>query len=133
MLASLLTRRTFTFTIANMSASANTVDWMQVNKLKDDKEVLLVDVRDPKEIEETGLIPGAINIPLNTLENALKNVTPEEFLTRYNREKPEMDTALIFSCRSGNRAGRALTIASNLGYKNVKNYTGGWLDWEKHL
>lgn len=46
-----------------MSASANTVDWMQVNKLKDDKEVLLVDVRDPKEIEETGLIPGAINIP----------------------------------------------------------------------
>ncbi|KAI4460212.1 thiosulfate sulfurtransferase rdl2 mitochondrial-related [Holotrichia oblita] len=125
--------RALTFTIANMSSVANAVDWTQINKLKDNKEVLLVDVREPKEIQESGIIPGAINIPLGTLENALKNVSSEEFLTTYNRQKPQINTPLIFSCRSGNRSSKAETIALNLGYKDVKNYLGGWLDWEKHL
>jgi rhodanese-related sulfurtransferase len=34
-----------------------------VKGLKNDKNVLLIDVREPSELEKTGTIPGSINIP----------------------------------------------------------------------
>ncbi|GJQ81678.1 putative heat shock protein [Trypoxylus dichotomus] len=116
-----------------MASAANSIGWSEVNELKDDKNVLLVDVREPKELQETGIIPCAINIPLGTLENAFKDLTPEEFQAKYQREKPKTDTPLVFSCRSGNRSAKALNIAVGLGYTNTKNYVGGWNDWAKHL
>ncbi|KRT80470.1 hypothetical protein AMK59_7742 [Oryctes borbonicus] len=133
MLTSLLARRTFTFSVTSMSSAAKAIGWSEVNQLKDDEGVLLIDVREPKELLETGIIPGAINIPVATLEDVLKNLTPEEFLAKYQREKPQRDTPIVFSCRSGNRSTKALDIALNLGYTNLKNYTGGWNDWAKHL
>ena len=38
------------------------------------KQVFLLDVRQPKELEEEGAIKGAINIPLGTLADRLSRV-----------------------------------------------------------
>lgn len=35
----------------------------QVKALKDDQSYLLIDVREPLELKETGILPGSINIP----------------------------------------------------------------------
>lgn len=32
-------------------------------------------------------------------------------------------------CRSGNRAGKACTLATDAGYTDVLNYKGGWMEW----
>jgi rhodanese-related sulfurtransferase len=37
-------------------------------KLESKKKPIVVDVREPKEIAESGAIPGAIHIPMNKLE-----------------------------------------------------------------
>lgn len=37
-------------------------------KLESGKNIVLVDVREPKEIKEGGAIPGAIHIPMAQLE-----------------------------------------------------------------
>ncbi|GJQ81676.1 putative heat shock protein [Trypoxylus dichotomus] len=98
-----------------------------------DPSVLIIDVRQPIELIETGVIPNSINIPLDKLENTLKNQTPQSFLQQYKRQKPPFDTTIIFTCRSGKRSGQAQKIALNLGFVNTKNYGGGWLEWEANL
>ncbi|KAJ8936896.1 hypothetical protein NQ318_010923 [Aromia moschata] len=109
-----------------------TVSYEEVRKLKDDPKYLLIDVREPSELQENGSIPGAINIPLNEVEPALVKLTPVEFQEKYGRDKPDKDFNIIFSCRSGRRSGIAQEKAKGLGYRNVYNYVGSWLDWEKH-
>lgn len=91
-------------------------------------EVLLIDVRRPEELAGTGTIPTSINVPLNVVGEELK-LDAQTFESKYGRPKPNHDTPLIFSCRSGVRAGHAATIACQLGFTNVKNYVGSWLDY----
>ncbi|XP_049820335.1 rhodanese domain-containing protein CG4456-like isoform X2 [Aethina tumida] len=109
------------------------VTFDDVFKLKDDPNVLIIDVREPSELQETGSIPRSINIPLNDVESVLKDLPNNEFEEKYGRTKPDFNFPIIFSCRSGKRAGQALEIAKNLGYKNLSNYKGSWLDWAQHI
>lgn len=43
--------------------SDNTVNFDQVKQFTKDPNVLIVDVREPNELEETGRIDNSINIP----------------------------------------------------------------------
>ena len=45
------------------SHARTVITYEELKELIKKHEVLLVDVREPKEIEQTGLMPGAINIP----------------------------------------------------------------------
>jgi len=40
-------------------------------KLETSKKVVVVDVREPKEIAEDGAIPGAIHIPMGQIEKRM--------------------------------------------------------------
>lgn len=40
----------------------------------------------------------------------------DTFKERYEREKPELNTDIIFTCKSGRRAAIAVDQAINLGY-----------------
>ncbi|GJQ81675.1 putative heat shock protein [Trypoxylus dichotomus] len=99
----------------------------------EDPSVLIIDVRQPIELQQTGVIPNSINVPLDILENTLRNQSPESFFQQYQREKPTTSTTIIFTCRTGGRSGQAQTIALNLGFVNAKNYAGGWVEWEANL
>ncbi|KRT86788.1 hypothetical protein AMK59_1707 [Oryctes borbonicus] len=117
----------------NKSAKAAVVSLEELRAAIQDPSILIIDVRQPSELIETGVIPNSINIPLNILEATLRSLSPEAFLQQYQREKPDFDTIIIFTCRSGNRSGQAQNIALNLGYIYAKNYAGGWLEWEANL
>ncbi|XP_078663402.1 rhodanese domain-containing protein CG4456-like isoform X3 [Branchiostoma floridae x Branchiostoma belcheri] len=80
--------------------------------------VQLIDVREPEEIASTGLLPGAINIPLNRLHIDLK-MPEEEFKEKYGVDKPGKDN-LILHCLGGIRSRGALAIAHSLGYEKLQ-------------
>ncbi|MNJ00409.1 molybdopterin biosynthesis protein MoeB [compost metagenome] len=61
------------------------------------------------------MIPGAVHIPLGELPSR-------------HEEIPQTDE-IILVCRSGNRSGKALAYLESLGYKGLKNMTGGMLEW----
>ncbi|WP_234111606.1 MULTISPECIES: rhodanese-like domain-containing protein [Chryseobacterium] len=75
---------------------------------------LLIDVREPMELEMDGEISTAINIPLGEVEER-----KDEIL---NSDKP-----VVIFCRSGNRSGKALDFLNHEGLKNGYN-GGGWAD-----
>ncbi|XP_065371347.1 rhodanese domain-containing protein CG4456-like [Calliphora vicina] len=105
----------------------------EIKDLPNHPEKLLIDVRTPEELVQFGKIPTSINIPLSVVEQELSaNVKAADFKEKYGRDKPATDMQIIFSCRSGKRAQQAAEIAVKLGYTNVKNYKGSWLDWAEH-
>lgn len=79
-------------------------------------DIVLVDVREPHELEEDGFIINAVNIPLNEVRNRI-----EEFDDSYKE--------IIFYCRMGLRGYLAAKILVNLSFKNVCNLSGGILNW----
>ncbi len=89
----------------------------QFVKSHNEKEYLLVDVRQPDEYSE-GHIPGAKFIPLNELVSDLSGLPA-------NRD-------LIFYCHSGGRSLAAASIFFEEGIteKTIYNLEGGILAWE---
>ncbi|MGZ8556986.1 MAG: rhodanese-like domain-containing protein [Chitinophagaceae bacterium] len=75
------------------------------------KSAFLVDVRTAAEFSE-GSVPGAVNIPLDTVVSQLSAFKGKE--------------NIIVFCRSGNRSNQAKVILEQNGFKNVVN--GGTLE-----
>jgi rhodanese-related sulfurtransferase len=76
-------------------------------------EYILVDVRTEMEYE-SGYIPTAVNIPVQSIEQ--------------NPPDVPKDSLVIVYCRSGSRSSRAKLMLEELGYSKVVNF-GGILDW----
>lgn len=108
-----------------------TIKYEELKDLLKNDGVVLIDVREPWEIKEYGLIKGSINIPLGDLQAGLQ-LTPEEFEAKYHKKLPEKSNTLVFSCLAGIRSGRALEVATSLGYNRVHHYSGGFDDWTRH-
>lgn len=107
----------------------------EIKDLPNHKEKLLIDVREPQELIDTGVIPTSINIPRKFKVLILINSPPSQFLVNqvpeklssefskeefaklFKREKPHHDTPLIFSCKIGVRSGNASEFSRQLGYK----------------
>jgi len=82
----------------------------------DDVDPFILDVRTPKEWDETGVIPGAVTITLTELD-------------QYLSELPPLNKPILVYCKAGARGQYALTYLKVLGYKNVKNLKGGIIAW----
>lgn len=89
-----------------------------------------LDVRSPAEVSQTGpLSPSVITFPLNLIQEGAFAMPEKEFQKKYGIAKPLPDERLVFSCKSGMRAGMAADIAAKAGYKNVVVYPGGSAEW----
>ncbi|XP_001604123.2 rhodanese domain-containing protein CG4456 isoform X2 [Nasonia vitripennis] len=106
------------------------VNYDELLKAQKDESILIIDVREDSEIQETGKLPGSIHIPMGEVTNVLTNTTSHEFEQKFSKKKPDKDTKIILSCRSGRRSASVQSEIQKLGYNNAYNYEGGWLDWE---
>jgi len=53
---------------------------------------------------------------VDDVKNVFLNLSKEEFEERYGKHKPDKDTKIIFSCRSGRRSGIVQETVQKLGY-----------------
>lgn len=84
----------------------------QKTKQTTKNETFYVDVRTTAEFAQ-GSVKGAINIPLDQIENQLA-----KFKGKKN---------IVVFCRSGNRSSQAKVILEQNGFTNIKN-GGSWED-----
>lgn len=92
---------------------------------------ILIDTREPSELQSTGTIPGSINIPITSKPDSFF-LTEEEFEDRFGFERPGKDQEVVFYCKAGVRSRAAAELAKQGGWRNVAEYSGSWLDWEKN-
>lgn len=78
----------------------------------------LVDVREAGEYEE-GHLPGAVLIPLNTLEDSISEIDPKKETITY--------------CASGVRSRAAAQILGREGFQKVFSMEGGIRAWRGHV
>ncbi|CAH0407233.1 unnamed protein product [Chilo suppressalis] len=105
------------------------VSYEDMLKVIHQPEKVIIDVRNPDEVNATGKIPSSINIPLNTVQDALTSMSDDDFKKHFQRTKPSSSDELIFYCQSGRRSSEALDKALKLGYSKSKTYLGSWNDW----
>jgi rhodanese-related sulfurtransferase len=89
-------------------------------KMKSDG-VLVVDVRDPTEVQQTGRIKGAVNVSRGMLEF---RADPE---SQYYNPAFQKDKTILLHCASGGRSALAGKTLQDMGYTAVFNI-GGFKD-----
>jgi rhodanese-related sulfurtransferase len=87
-------------------------------KLNAGENLFVLDVREPAEYQ-AGHIEGAVNIPIRTLAQNLSKLPADK------------GTPVAVVCKSGIRAAYGTMTLKLVGYKNVKDISGGMLAWEK--
>ncbi|KAG5347692.1 CG445 protein, partial [Acromyrmex charruanus] len=85
-----------------------------------DPNVLIIDVRTPKELKDIGAIPGTINIQSDDVVQEF-DLPGDVFLHKYKKPKPTKDTKIIFFCRSGNRSKCVQKKIMRLRYQEYDN------------
>ncbi len=78
--------------------------------------IVLLDVREPWEAELASL-PGAVLIPLDTLEAALEGL--------------DRDASIVAYCHHGIRSARAVELLRTHGFSDARNLDGGIDAWSR--
>ena len=88
-------------------------------------DTLLVDLRDPRELERDGAIPGAFHCPRGMLEFWIDPESP------YAKPVFSQDKRFVFFCGGGWRSALAAKAAQEMGLKPVAHVAGGFGAWKK--
>ncbi|KAI1127195.1 Rhodanese-like domain-containing protein [Nemania abortiva] len=93
-----------------------------------ESKATLIDVREPGELQSTGRIPGAVNVPITTWPDSF-HISEAEFEDRFGFARPPPDAEVVFYCKAGVRSRAAAGIAREAGWKDVGEYPGSWIEW----
>ncbi len=94
-------------------------------KLHGRDDVVLVDIRDPRELTREGRVPGAFHAPRGMLEFWIDPTSP------YYKETFGQDKKFVFFCAGGMRSVLATKVAQDMGLKPVAHIIGGFGAWKK--
>lgn len=91
----------------------------------DDRNAVLIDLREDSERERDGVIAGSIHAPYASMDSAIK---PNGLLRALAEHT---DRPLVFYCAFGERSALALKKAKEAGLENICHLGGGVGDWDK--
>ena len=94
-------------------------------KLHGGNDVLLVDIRDPRELSRDGKVPGAFHCTRGMLEFWIDPQSP------YYKPQFGEDKKYVFFCAGGMRSALAAQTAQRMGLKPVAHIRGGFGAWKK--
>ena len=107
------------------NAQIETMTPQQAMQAATSGDAVIVDIRDPREIERDGKIPGAFSCTRGMLEFWIDPASP------YAKEFFQQDKTYIFHCAGGMRSALAAKTADDMGLKPVAHMEGGFGAWQK--
>jgi rhodanese-related sulfurtransferase len=111
--------------VAEANAAIETVPAGEAVRLHGRDDVVLVDLRDPRELEREGRIPGAFHCPRGMLEFWIDPESP------YHKPVFAEDKRFVFFCAGGMRSALAAATAQEMGLRPVAHIEGGFGAWQK--
>ena len=88
--------------------------------------VTFVDLRDPRELERDGMIPGAFHCPRGMLEFWVDPESP------YAKPQFQTGNRFVFYCAGGLRSALSALTVHRMGLTNVMHITDGFAGWKAH-
>ena len=101
-----------------------TLDVEAALKLIDNDEVVFVDLRDIRELQRDGKIPGSIHTPRGMIEFWVDPESP------YHKPIFAQNKHFVFYCNKDWRSALATQTVQNMGLENVCQLTGGFTAWQ---
>jgi rhodanese-related sulfurtransferase len=111
--------------LAEADAQVTVLEVAEVQALLGDANVVLVDLRDPRELEREGKMPGAFHCPRGMLEFWIDPESP------YAKPEFQQDKQFVFFCAGGWRSALAAKTAQDMGLRPVAHMRGGFGAWKK--
>ena len=105
------------------NAQIETMSAADVMAAAKNDDVVIVDIRDPREIERDGRIPGAFACTRGMLEFWIDPQSP------YAKPIFQQDKKFIFHCAGGLRSALAAKTAHDMGLTPVAHLGGGFAAW----
>lgn len=87
--------------------------------------VQFVDIRDVRELEHEGVIPGAVHAPRGMLEFWFDPESP------YHRDVFAQDKEYVLFCAAGWRSALATKTLMDMGMERVAHVDGGFKAWKE--
>ena len=85
---------------------------------------ILIDLRDVRELQQQGTVPGAFHAPRGMLEFWADPDSP------YHKPVFRTDKKLVLFCASGLRSALAVRTLQEMGMDNVLDMEGGFTEWK---
>jgi rhodanese-related sulfurtransferase len=111
--------------IDEANAEIETVSAVEVIEAMKGDDVIVVDIRDPREIERDGRIPGAFSCTRGMLEFWIDPESP------YAKPVFQENKKFIFHCAGGMRSALAAKTAHDMGLTPVAHMAGGFAAWRE--
>jgi len=110
--------------VAEAMAQVRTYSVDEVKARLGDPHVQVVDIRDVRELEREGTVPGCINAPRGMLEFWVDPASPY-----YKPVFGDDSTEFILFCGAGWRSALATQALQAMGMTNVAHIDGGFTEW----
>jgi len=86
-------------------------------------DVQLLDIRDVRERQALGWIPGALHVPRGMLEFWVDPTSP------YYRGRVDPEKRIVLYCAAGGRSALAADVLREMGFPNVAHLEVGFNGW----
>ena len=90
-----------------------------------DEDFLLVDIRDPRELDREGRIPGALHAPRGMLEFWVDPASP------YYKPVFGEGKKYVFFCAAAGRSALAVKTLQDMGMENIAQLGDGFKGWKE--
>ncbi|MGE0418256.1 MAG: rhodanese-like domain-containing protein [Acetobacteraceae bacterium] len=110
--------------LAEANAKIETLTVPQAMALHGRDDVVFVDLRDPRELDREGKMPGAFSCTRGMLEFWIDPESP------YHKPIFAQDKQFVFFCAGGWRSALAGATAKEMGIEKVAHIEGGFGAWK---
>jgi rhodanese-related sulfurtransferase len=111
--------------LAEANAKIKTLSAKEAMALQDRDDVVFVDLRDPRELNREGRLPGAVHCPRGMLEFWIDPESP------YHKPVFAQDKTFVFFCAAGWRSALSTATAQDMGLRPVAHIEGGFTAWKE--
>lgn len=118
-------RKGYKALLAEAEAVIETVPVAEALALHGDPGVVFVDLRDPREIQREGRIPGAFSCPRGMPEFWVDPESP------YAKPVFQEEKRFLFYCASAWRSALATRTVQEMGLDKVAHVGGGFTAWKQ--
>ena len=110
--------------VAEAKSKINEIDAKDAIKFFNDENVIFIDIRDIRERQKLGFIPGSFHAPRGMLEFWIDPESPY-FKDIFNTNKK-----YIFHCAAGWRSALAVSTLKDMGFEasHITDGFAGWVD-----
>jgi rhodanese-related sulfurtransferase len=121
--------KTFMQMVGEAKAEVPSVSPHEVQaKIDGGSKPLVIDVREPEGIKETGAIPTSANVPLGMLPIKADQELPEAMRDERLQDRHQ---EVIVTCAAGGQAALGAKMLKDMGFTNVSYVEGGTRGWKE--